>query len=481
MNHFFSSHVSTRRSWGRAISSVLIILALLILFFSQLAPDVWGSPQQTWTTVSRFENMIPGSVNGQNGWSGPGEIISDPTDLTSGNQVLQVTDANGLLTKSLELTMSPLQQTIFFRVYRTDPFAFRAGGAAVNPFSFDSAFQTQIGSSSTEENEFVIADGSLFREASGFDPDDWYCVWIQADLNTKTYELFVQKSGETPVQLINENSFASTFEYKDAAFQSALNEFWIELGETSLGPNLSSGAVYIDDIYRAEIHDNTPPLKSLCPSEPPPTTPPPTTPPPTTPPPTTPPPTTPPPTDTFTPTPTETHTSTPTGTADPITPTFTPSPPPVVTSALSLPMVLLDAQISRPDPTATPTPSATPQSCLTNEVEPNNISATATEPVCFDQVVRGVLTPGSDETDIFLVQLDQTRDLRVTLSNLPAGHNYVLTLYNSVGNVLEQVGNADSIKIIERNGMTAGDYYVLIGYDSGPGSGQAYHLTIAPQ
>ena len=120
--------------------------------------------------------------------------------------------------------------------------------------------------------------------------------------------------------------------------------------------------------------------------------------------------------------------------------------------------------------------------CLTVEIEPNGpVQAARNGLFCLNEMILGVMhnaTPG--EKDFYLIDLPEPDSLVITLSNIPANSNYVLTLWNvSLANppIAHDGGTAKEKRLT--TGRLEPDQYVLqVSYDSGPGSPEPYQLYI---
>ena len=119
-----------------------------------------------------------------------------------------------------------------------------------------------------------------------------------------------------------------------------------------------------------------------------------------------------------------------------------------------------------------------PVICLSTDQEPNNSATTLNIPICMNQIIRGTLSPSADPVDIYLIEQSGDSPLNITLSDIPPNHNYVMTLFDEKGGVVDQNGSANLAKSFAFDLLPAGDYFLLIGFDYGLGSGQAYALRV---
>jgi len=117
------------------------------------------------------------------------------------------------------------------------------------------------------------------------------------------------------------------------------------------------------------------------------------------------------------------------------------------------------------------------------EAEPNDKAQTqANGPVVSGLIYYGAFPGASDPKDYFYFDLPAAHTVEVWLSNIPAGHNYDLTLRDASLNVVGHSGelrNAD--EHILTGALPPGRYYIQVTNASQTGSTQAYHLQVVYQ
>lgn len=148
---------------------------------------------------------------------------------------------------------------------------------------------------------------------------------------------------------------------------------------------------------------------------------------------------------------------------------WSPNPTPTLPSNIYLSFISNAAT-----PTATAT--ATPSSCLSYEIEPNNTRADANSNrlLCFGTTIWGSLPPG--DNDLFRVEVTDETHSSFQLTNVPSSSNYDLYLYDAelapiAGSAND--GNADE-QIIRS--LTPGTYYLRVHLRQG-GSFGLYDLS----
>jgi Tol biopolymer transport system component len=172
-----------------------------------------------------------------------------------------------------------------------------------------------------------------------------------------------------------------------------------------------------------------------------------------------------------TPTPGPTWTPTPSATTQPATPGASATPtltltanPPASKTDLFLPLVLRSHFFATPVPTATPFPTASPApTCSATDQEPNNffIEANRNLPLCETTPVIGTVST-SDIDDIYRLELNQSGIVRIELTQIPAGADYDLYLYNAERGEVTVSNTPGSASEIIRLNLPDGRYYVRI-------------------
>ena len=180
-----------------------------------------------------------------------------------------------------------------------------------------------------------------------------------------------------------------------------------------------------------------------------------------------------PPTDTFTPTPTPSPTETPSPTNTPTpseTPTLTPTPsvtppltpdPPGLNNGIFLPFI------------ARPVPSFEEQ-CLASDIEPNDTSSLAFDlgATCFNREISGSLENLISDKDLYYIEWPTAGPIEIQMERLATDANFVLTLYHESDEANEPEahdGGKAKIKILQKDNLAAGNYYLFIVRDTGSG------------
>lgn len=114
------------------------------------------------------------------------------------------------------------------------------------------------------------------------------------------------------------------------------------------------------------------------------------------------------------------------------------------------------------------------------EHEPNDIFAKAIGPIRPYEIVWGCFSGPNDVDDVYYFDLTVPSSIEVRLTNIPAGHNYDLVLYDKDEDRItysKKSGNEDEIIRSEKE-LPGGRYYVQV-YNAGKkASGQTYKLEI---
>lgn len=122
-------------------------------------------------------------------------------------------------------------------------------------------------------------------------------------------------------------------------------------------------------------------------------------------------------------------------------------------------------------------PAPPEPTCLTADTEPNDISANATLPICFNTDLPGTVSGSADQTDIYRLVLDFSGDLTIEFDNLSSEASViVMTLFGSNGELIQHDGsNAQSKRFLIENGA-AGIYFLTISDASESPAPQPYNL-----
>ncbi len=113
------------------------------------------------------------------------------------------------------------------------------------------------------------------------------------------------------------------------------------------------------------------------------------------------------------------------------------------------------------------------------EREPNDASAQANGPIVSGLTYHGTFPGSTDPKDYFYFDLPAAHTVELWLKNIPAGHNYDLTLRNANEDEVKhsgELGNAN--EHILTGVLPAGRYYIQVFNASQTGSTQPYHLRV---
>jgi uncharacterized repeat protein (TIGR02543 family) len=114
------------------------------------------------------------------------------------------------------------------------------------------------------------------------------------------------------------------------------------------------------------------------------------------------------------------------------------------------------------------------------EREPNEQALTqANGPVVSGLIYYGTFPNPADKVDYFYFDLAERRSVELSLTNIPAGHNYDLSLENaSLREVASSDGAGDGEEHIRTDRLAPGRYYVRVANTGLSGSAQVYHLRV---
>ena len=123
-------------------------------------------------------------------------------------------------------------------------------------------------------------------------------------------------------------------------------------------------------------------------------------------------------------------------------------------------------------------PPAPPEpTCLTTDTEPNDISANATLPICFDTDLNGTINSQQDQTDIYRLVLDFPGDLSIQLDALSGDSAIiVMTLFGSNGELIQHDGSNAANKRFSIENAAAGIYFLTISDASESQATQPYTI-----
>ncbi|MFK7804813.1 MAG: Ig-like domain-containing protein [Anaerolineae bacterium] len=200
-------------------------------------------PVEGWQEVDDFEGLNNGPVHNQNGWTADTKAVvaSDPDN--SSNKILSISGSDQSAYHSLPTSLRFLneQGTLFFRMRRngnTDAFAGATGSK--NPAEFDD-FELQVGAQSAHAGDFAMRDGlDLFRYQSGFENNQWYCVWVVASNSSEFgagYWMYTEGGEFSERVQISDDPLR----YRNES-DGTLQTFFARSGE-------DEGTLLLDDIY----------------------------------------------------------------------------------------------------------------------------------------------------------------------------------------------------------------------------------------
>lgn len=112
------------------------------------------------------------------------------------------------------------------------------------------------------------------------------------------------------------------------------------------------------------------------------------------------------------------------------------------------------------------------------ETEPNDSIPQANGPIRSDRLYKGAFLNREDTKDYFMILLKEAGRIRVTLANVPPGHDYNLAVRNQSAAIVDGGYSANAgDDFVETAVLPPGRYYIQVFNYSGPGTPQPYHLT----
>jgi len=221
-------------------SLVVRLAAFGVLIFAT------ATAQADFTLIGNFDNLVPGNVNGQDGWVAAGtssQVTEDPEDPT--NLVLEVTTDSTTAHKAL-LIPDETGRMLFFRFRFAQQLNCSLGMSdRTAPDQFHH-FESEIGMSSAT-SELRIRDGNDYDILGTLVSDTWYNVWMLIDNSADTTQVYLHaRPGEpaTPADLQDADG-QTIFTFRNDTAGDLLTYFI----KTGGGNSPNSGPLYIDDIY----------------------------------------------------------------------------------------------------------------------------------------------------------------------------------------------------------------------------------------
>lgn len=193
--------------------------------------------------IDTFETLATGALSNQNSWTATSgiNVTSDP--LNAGNNALQMNGTDQNAYKALPKSMSDSDiGTLYMRMMHdgaTDGF----GGLSdeVAPTAWGD-FETYAGATNRDPNRFRVIDGGEGNTLdSQFEPNIWYCVWMNVNNATDQYEVYVQGGAYAARSKLMAGD-QETFSFRNGT-TSPLTTFQARMGTGT------ANSMYIDDIY----------------------------------------------------------------------------------------------------------------------------------------------------------------------------------------------------------------------------------------
>lgn len=199
-------------------------------------------PSPVFEEVTRFDDYADGSLAGVDGWqtsSASVVVTGDPqAEGNEGNKVVGMTGPRLWARRAVPALAPGSEGTVFFRLYRGGPVDTSAGLSDVDaPAAFgDFEVQANVQSSST----LNARDGGAFAAAGTLAEDAWQCVWMVADNETDTYEMY-SRGGPYAVTTRLPVDEETQFAFRNGTAE-ALDRFLLVNGASS------PGELYLDDV-----------------------------------------------------------------------------------------------------------------------------------------------------------------------------------------------------------------------------------------
>ena len=227
--------------------------AVLVLFALALPQPASAEFQ----LIDDFSSYTLGDLDGQTDGSGEWEagfsfqVDEDLTD--AGNQVMNVTDANGtedgVLNDDPKLNVAnATQATLFYRFYRGHPDTHVNWGLTdlddPVPASWG-GFETQFRDRSAVVDVKIFPPDATFVEIDNVDllpEEEWINAWVVVDNASDSRELYLQSENAYPEQVKLTSFGDDVFDFQNGT-DDALITFWIRNSNPHTGP------WYLDDIY----------------------------------------------------------------------------------------------------------------------------------------------------------------------------------------------------------------------------------------
>jgi hypothetical protein len=204
-----------------------------------------------------FEDKLPGSIGGQDGWvSGSSAIEVVPDPAAPDNQILCVPSESSILRKPLKReyvgVLNNTARMMFLRLRISQKQTFSMGLSPLTAPSEYSDFAPEIGMANSAHNLDLRVwddDGSNYKVLTQLAADRWYNVWIWIDAAQNNYQMWlndVPGSGAAPADKLAAADSDEIFDFRFGT-NSNLITFYIKTAGGSSGVNF--GPIYIDDIY----------------------------------------------------------------------------------------------------------------------------------------------------------------------------------------------------------------------------------------
>jgi hypothetical protein len=216
---------------------VLIAGALLTLS----APTAWGQ----FSLVENFEDLTPGPIGGQAGWTAPdtGSTVALDPDRPD-NQVLSVLTNSTILHRETTIPLDAVRM-LFFRFRVESQLSCSLGlSDVVGPDRFDH-FEVEF-SVTNAPTELRINDDGTYDELSALETGIWYNCWVLVDNPADESQVWMHDRPGEPAMAADQLSAEgqTVFLFRNGGLRDLIN-FYIKTG----GGNGVSGPLLLDDVY----------------------------------------------------------------------------------------------------------------------------------------------------------------------------------------------------------------------------------------
>ena len=207
-----------------------------------------GIAQADFQIVEDFEGLIPGPIDGQNGWTAAdigSEVVVHPAG--GDNQVLSVITESTHLYKEV-LLIEGTTRMLFLRFRFGSQLSCSFGMSDVtSPSRFDH-FEAEL-SLTNSTGELRINDGGTYRVLAVVEPDTWYSCWLLIDNASNEIQIWMHARGSQPATAADQLDVEgqTVFAFRNGGTND-LKTFYIKTG----GGSGVVGPLLIDEINRED-------------------------------------------------------------------------------------------------------------------------------------------------------------------------------------------------------------------------------------